>query len=190
MDFQVIASDSGVPALSATATVFVTMFNSTQVTPSFTQSQYSFTVVEGQPSGTSVGHVELTGTQMSGIGLLSENAHFRVVSDSGEILTSEILDRELGDVYHFTVGMVGESSVSAAVRVEVLDVNDEIPRFLENFPSVVHVTEDQPPGTSVIRITASDGDKGENGSVTYHFVSGKNLRFVSNGFRFRFGVCV
>lgn len=48
----------------------------------------------------------------------------------------------------------------------VLDVNDFRPRFLERVFST-SVFENEPSGTSVITLTATDLDEGDNGILTY-----------------------
>lgn len=60
------------------------------------------------------------------------------------------------------------------VKINVIDYNDNAPVFKE-FPEEVWVNENQPSGTQVTKIFATDYDLGENGIVTYSIA---NLRFV------------
>ena len=52
------------------------------------------------------------------------------------------------------------------VLVTILDVNDYRPRFTERVFNT-SVFENEPSGTSVITVRASDLDEGENGAVLY-----------------------
>lgn len=58
----------------------------------------------------------------------------------------------------------------------VLDVNDYRPRFTERTYNT-SVFENEPSGTSVITVSATDLDEGENGAVLYRMLglrSGRN----------------
>ncbi len=62
------------------------------------------------------------------------------------------------------------------VLVTVLDINDYRPRFTERVFNT-SVFENEPSGTSVITVKASDLDEGENGAVLYSMLgphSGRN----------------
>lgn len=52
------------------------------------------------------------------------------------------------------------------VLVTVLDVNDYRPRFTERVFNT-SVFENEPSGTSVITVKATDLDEGENGAILY-----------------------
>lgn len=57
-----------------------------------------------------------------------------------------------------------------SLNVSVLDVNDNSPRFIEPAYSV-DVTDDTLPGSSLVRLSATDDDTGENGHVTFRIVA-------------------
>lgn len=64
------------------------------------------------------------------------------------------------------------------VLVTILDVNDYRPRFTERVFNT-SVFENEPSGTSVITVRASDLDEGENGAVLYSMLgphSGTNAK--------------
>lgn len=61
--------------------------------------------------------------------------------------------------FHLPVG-------ARQVLVTVLDVNDYRPRFTDRVFST-SVFENEPSGTSVITVKATDLDEGENGAVLY-----------------------
>jgi len=98
---EVVAADGGVPALSATATVLVSLYNENRdgVVPTFTQSQYVFSVTENQPAESRVGVVTSRGVDDPYYYLLSPSSYFHVERQTGEILSSRLLDREEIDVH-------------------------------------------------------------------------------------------
>ena len=56
------------------------------------------------------------------------------------------------------------------VVVNVLDINDNRPRFTSSAYDVT-VVENTPPGTVIFRVSATDSDAGSNGIVEYGFTS-------------------
>lgn len=94
------------------------------------------------------------------------------VSDVRLRLTSR-LDRELKSSYDMTLtaidgGQPLAKSTQLVVHVNVLDSNDNSPRF-EQTEYRAEVPEDLAPGTSLIRVHATDMDQGPNGLVAYSF---------------------
>ncbi|KFQ70396.1 Protocadherin-23, partial [Phaethon lepturus] len=66
---------------------------------------------------------------------------------------------------------------SLAVKIVILDVNDNSPGFMSS--PLSYVMEDVEVGFLVHRIIAKDPDEGRNGQVTYHILSGnENKAFV------------
>lgn len=65
-------------------------------------------------------------------------------------------------------------SARAPVRVHVTDVNDNAPEIADPQEDVVSVREEQPPGTEVVRIRAIDRDHGQNASINYSLLKGRD----------------
>jgi len=172
---QIVVTDNGVPALSSTATVLITLdIPGMNGTPAFSSAGYVFNVTEGLPTDTSVGVVAVTGVSQPKFYLNVQNySHFTIARESGEILTQNVLDCEDGIVYQFSVGVVGHPQLVAFVTVYVLGVNEHAPQFLGNSPSVVNIAENQPVGSSVTQVVAIDHDLGSDGKISYFFAPGK-----------------
>ena len=68
------------------------------------------------------------------------------------------------------------------IKIEVLDVNDNVPRFseLEQFHSV-NVTENFDPPTPIMPLQSVDMDKGENGTVQFNITKGNEEGFFYIG---------
>lgn len=98
---------------------------------------------------------------------------FGLESQSGWLWVRAPLDRESQELYTLKIMAVsgsktelGQQTSTATVRVSILNQNDHSPRLSEE-PTFLAVTENQPPGTSVGRVFATDRDSGPNGRLTY-----------------------
>ncbi|NWU87365.1 PCDBE protein, partial [Onychorhynchus coronatus] len=105
---------------------------------------------------------ELAGEQPFGISLLASNAY--------ALVTSEALDREQVAEYNVTVRARDEGSptlsTSKTLLVRLLDVNDNAPTFIQDIYAMV-MSENEPAGTSLGSLRATDADTGENAHVRY-----------------------
>nr|CAD7198839.1 unnamed protein product [Timema douglasi] len=97
---------------------------------------------------------------------------------AGEISTHTPLDRELRPQHELVVEARDQGSPQrssrVAVRIKVSDVNDNAPDLVDPREDVVSVREEQPPGTEVVRVRAVDRDLGENASVKYSLLKGRD----------------
>jgi len=57
-------------------------------------------------------------------------------------------------------------SADLPVRISVIDTNDNKPRFNQSIYSLT-IPANTPVGNAIFRVSASDGDSGENGRITY-----------------------
>ncbi|NXP73372.1 PCDBG protein, partial [Ramphastos sulfuratus] len=107
---------------------------------------------------------------------LEYNLHFSLdvaTEETGaELVLERPLDREEQRelTLHLTATDGGSPSRSgtARVRIVVLDVNDNTPKFSQKVYEV-RVAESSPPGQLVVRVTATDPDEGTYGKVQYAF---------------------
>ncbi|XP_074216928.1 protocadherin beta-7 [Camelus bactrianus] len=110
---------------------------------------------------------------------ISPNAYFRItVHDSGEgiiypeLVLDRVLDRE--EVLELTLTLTAldggspARSGTALVRILVLDINDNIPEFVQSLYKV-QVPENSPVGSLVVTVSARDLDTGSNGEIVYAF---------------------
>ncbi|XP_051649896.1 protocadherin beta-16-like [Manacus candei] len=105
---------------------------------------------------------ELAGEQPFSISLLAADAY--------ALVTSEALDREQVSEYNVTVRARDQGSpalsTSKTLLVRLLDVNDNAPTFIQDTYTMV-MSENEPAGTSLGRLRATDADAGENAHVRY-----------------------
>lgn len=91
-------------------------------------------------------------------------SNLRLLSSTGSLSIFKPLDREEQDIFNLTIiaedhGIPQQSSTQL-LCVHVIDVNDEVPWFEEN-QYEAQISENQPSGTSVLTVSASDLDQGE-----------------------------
>uniref|UniRef100_A0A8C8WAR7 Protocadherin gamma subfamily C, 5 n=1 Tax=Panthera leo TaxID=9689 RepID=A0A8C8WAR7_PANLE len=101
----------------------------------------------------------------------------RVNSDGGkypELTLEKLLDREEQHSHHLILTALdgGNPPRSATTRIEisVRDANDNFPVFSKD-EYRISVSENLPPGSSVLQVTATDKDEGVNAEVNYYFRS-------------------
>jgi len=180
-NFHVVAVDAGTPPLSASVLVVVDLQDVNDHRPMFQQPRgYSFEIAENLPGSTELGVVTAEDADGGANGAVEyrlrggPSSHlFEVDAATGTISTRQRLDREragshLLSVVAYDGGMPSLSS-SVIVRVHVLDVNDNPPRF--RFPSQsnnsVYLSPETPLGFVVVHLDAVDPDIGNNAHITY-----------------------
>ncbi|KAK6325871.1 hypothetical protein J4Q44_G00052130 [Coregonus suidteri] len=87
-----------------------------------------------------------------------------------QLIVQQNLDREQKDTYVMKVkvedGGTPQKSSTAILQVTVTDVNDNKPVFKES-QIEVHIPENSPIGTSVVRLQATDADVGANAEIKF-----------------------
>ncbi|KAJ8297721.1 hypothetical protein KUTeg_024252 [Tegillarca granosa] len=91
-----------------------------------------------------------------------------------KLVLRQSLDREIKDFYVFHIiakdGGNPSNMGSVEVNINVLDSNDNYPVFNQEFYTS-NVKEGSVVGTTVVQVTATDKDIGENGQISYRFSS-------------------
>lgn len=108
---------------------------------------------------------------------------FKIDPQNGEIETTRILDRETISSYKIIIGAIDMGAPpqtgTTIVSINLLDVNDNGPIFEP--PEIVgYVNENEPAGTSIITLTASDPDLPPNGApFIYRLIGGRQADLVT-----------
>ncbi|XP_053189417.1 cadherin-23 isoform X2 [Scomber japonicus] len=179
LNFTIRAQDHGTPPRIAELPVYLRIVDVNDNNPVFLQPSYQEPVFENVNLGTTIVRVSATDAD-SGLfavieySLVDGEGKFGIRPSTGEIYILSPLDRETKD--HYTLTAVARDNPggisnnrrenSVQVLVTVLDVNDYRPRFTDRVFST-SVFENEPSGTSVITVKATDLDEGENGAVLY-----------------------
>ena len=99
----------------------------------------------------------------------NEDGKFRIDSTTGEIFLQEMVDREEQDEYQLQVtahliGTDDDTTATAEVVADIIDINDEPPVVQESF--TLNVTEGRA-NTFVVDVDATDADEGINAELMY-----------------------
>ncbi|XP_011502737.1 PREDICTED: protein dachsous [Ceratosolen solmsi marchali] len=185
----VLATDSGSPAVTASASVVISVLDDNDNEPHFEKDNYEYKLFENQPAGIFIGTVfafdsDFGNNALLKYGIVQMNSSFTINPDTGEIKTRELLDREMKAVHELTLEARDQGRPSRTTRVSlkiiVMDVNDNTPEIIDPQSDMISVREEQPSGTEVTRVRAFDNDEGNNASITYTIVKDHD----SNGYNF------
>ncbi|XP_036704224.1 protocadherin beta-5 [Balaenoptera musculus] len=116
---------------------------------------------------------------------ISTNSHFHVVTHNRgdgrkypELVLDKPLDREEGPELSLTLTALDSGapprSGTTAVRIEVVDINDNAPEFLQSVYEV-QIPENSPLNSLVVTVSARDLDAGTNGNVAYALFQGDEV---------------
>ncbi|KXJ79852.1 hypothetical protein RP20_CCG027757 [Aedes albopictus] len=182
-NITVIVSDNGVPTLTATTHVIVSVLDANDNNPIFAKQLYEFQIEENMRRGSVIGLITATDAD-AGINavvrysLIPSNTSFQINPISGEITTRDRLDRETKSIYDLVVEARDQGtpyrSSRVSIKIKILDVNDNSPEIVDPQEDVVSVREEQPIGTEVVRVRAIDRDFGVNASITYSILKGRD----------------
>ncbi|NXP78781.1 CAD23 protein, partial [Ramphastos sulfuratus] len=179
LNFTIRASDNGSPRRSAEIPVYLEIVDINDNNPVFSQPSYQKAVFEDVPLGTVILKVKATDADSGRFALIQYSlsdgeGKFGINPNTGDIYILSALDREKKD--HYTLTAVARDNPgdvssnrrenSVQVLITVLDINDFRPQFSKSQFST-SIYENEPAGTSVITMTATDLDEGDNGVVTY-----------------------
>ncbi|KAG9265353.1 protocadherin Fat 3 [Astyanax mexicanus] len=110
----------------------------------------------------------------------ADSAFFSINTITGVISTSRWLTKIAQQVFELEV-MEVDSELRVKVKVSLEDANDNAPIFAQQSYEVF-VNESVGVGTTVVTVTASDADHGENGYITYSMASLTPLPFAVHQF--------
>ncbi|KAM4619207.1 cadherin EGF LAG seven-pass G-type receptor 1-like [Polymixia lowei] len=172
--FGVEAVDHGVPAMSSSASVSVTVLDVNDNVPTFTHKLYNLKINEDAAVGASV--LSLTAIDRDANSVVTYQIssgntrnRFSITSQSaGGLITLALpLDYKQERQYVLTVtASDGTRQDTAQVYINVTDANTHRPVF-QSANYQVTLSEDRPIGSTVVVISATDEDTGENARITY-----------------------
>ncbi|XP_051890612.1 cadherin EGF LAG seven-pass G-type receptor 2-like isoform X2 [Pristis pectinata] len=178
---RIRAQDGGRPPLSnITGLVTVQVVDVNDNAPIFVSTPFQSTVLENVPIGYSIIHVQAIDADSGNNSRLeyrlintSPDFPFSINNNTGWIVVSSELDREMTDFYRFGVEARDQGSPpmssSASISITVLDVNDNNPEFTQKLYQI-RLNEDAAVGSSVVTVSAIDRDI--NSVVTYQISNG------------------
>uniref|UniRef100_A0A3Q1I5G8 FAT atypical cadherin 1a n=1 Tax=Anabas testudineus TaxID=64144 RepID=A0A3Q1I5G8_ANATE len=170
--FLNITASDGI--FTAKAVVEVKVLDANDNSPVCEKSLYSESVPEDSPAGRLILQVSATDADIRSNAQISYELQgvgsemFVIDSDTGELKTSQPLDREEQDEHRFKVRAVdgGGRYCEADIHITVEDVNDNPPQFSSD-PYTITVFENTETGTYVAKLLANDIDTGLNSDILY-----------------------
>ncbi|XP_014243159.1 protocadherin-like wing polarity protein stan isoform X2 [Cimex lectularius] len=179
LHFEVLAVDHGTPSKTGTATVSVDIQDTNDNDPVFSPKEYSANLQEDIAPGTSVVAVHATDPDENPrlhyeISSGNTRGRFAITTQNGRglITVAQPLDYKQEKRFVLIVRATdsGGRYDSANVYLNITDANTFAPLF-DNAPYSSTIPEDAKVGTTVLVVSATDGDTGVNAQITYSLTS-------------------
>ncbi|KAJ8921829.1 hypothetical protein NQ315_008461 [Exocentrus adspersus] len=189
LNFSVVAFDSGVPQLNATAIVLVKVVNLNDNDPVFSAKEYNATIDENSPNGSFVVAVKAMDLDADEYGVISysltgeHSENFAIDNKTGyvTVANSKFLDHEkINETVIQVVASDGAPSnlrrtVSVPIYIKINDLNDNAPKFSqEEYNVTIMENVRLNPPMRLIQVNATDDDSGVNGNIQYSIISGND----------------
>ncbi|KAM9792483.1 protocadherin-23 [Neosynchiropus ocellatus] len=184
------ARDDGRDPLHSSMQLHVVLLDMNDNAPTFPWRQYQASVSEEIRPGTEVLRVAALDPDEGPNGdisysLTEDSSHgtFSIDASTGVIQTLRYLDRERRSRYTLRVEATdgcpqGPLSSVASVSIDVDDINDNTPVCKED-PTEAWVSSKSLPGEIVATVTATDDDRGENGTVQFSLSDEETLFHIN-----------
>uniref|UniRef100_A0A672FPR9 Cadherin domain-containing protein n=1 Tax=Salarias fasciatus TaxID=181472 RepID=A0A672FPR9_SALFA len=181
---DVQASDKGQPPMTTDCRVIIKIEDINDNKPEIEVTSITNMVPEDSKHGTVIALISVKDTDSGLNGKvichLTENVPFELKPSFKEnmysLVTKEALDRESVSHYDISITAIdcGDPPLSTlkTLRIQVSDVNDNIPEFSQS-PLELYLTENNAPGASIFSVSAYDKDINDNAAVSYHVLRGK-----------------
>uniref|UniRef100_A0A087X3Y7 Cadherin domain-containing protein n=1 Tax=Poecilia formosa TaxID=48698 RepID=A0A087X3Y7_POEFO len=171
-ELVVTAVDGGKPQKSGKLNIIIIVLDNNDNRPVFSQEIYQLSIEENIPLGTTVFRMNATDVDEGVNGEIEYNLGktlLRKVFDIFE-LDKDNLDRE--EVSHYDIQIkitdCGDPPLSTitSIKIEVSDINDNIPRFSYSVLQI-YIAENNVAGGSIFSVSATDNDLNENAGISY-----------------------
>uniref|UniRef100_A0A3Q2QWK0 Cadherin-23 n=1 Tax=Fundulus heteroclitus TaxID=8078 RepID=A0A3Q2QWK0_FUNHE len=193
----VMATDRGTPPLTGTATLTIILDDVNDSRPYFIEPVTMINVNESTPPGVVVATltaedpdlhprleyyiISVEAKDDANKPVVGLQNSFGIDLHTGAVFVRNLLNRELVATFEIIVSVHDNASEvidksgsvpNARLTINVLDVNDNAPRFrpfgVTNFTE--KILEGAQPGTTLLSVSAVDPDKGPNGQVFYQLL--------------------
>ncbi|XP_018410364.1 PREDICTED: protocadherin gamma-B2-like [Nanorana parkeri] len=173
------AKDSG--GLAAQCKISIHIIDINDNAPEITITSVSTTVPENSPPDTIIALINVqdldSGENGEVVCEISDTLPFKLILSSAnyyKLVTSQSIDRERMSHYNITIKALDKGSPQLSTNITfqlgISDVNDNMPIF-DQTNYIVYVQENNPQGTSIYRIHASDYDINQNAKISYSILS-------------------
>ncbi|TRY81380.1 hypothetical protein DNTS_000631 [Danionella cerebrum] len=187
---NISAKDQGLQPKVSYTKLIVNITDVNDQVPTFTQSTYHVSPVEHSPAGTELVVLSATDSDLGDNGTIhfafdletpvSVQNKFTLDATSGRLSAAVELDREEESSFllHIKATDAGTPPLYSVCKVNITlkDVNDNSPVFYP-VQYFANIKENEPSGSFVTTVTASDPDLGHNGTVKYTITAGDSHKF-------------
>ncbi|XP_075961283.1 protocadherin Fat 2 [Anarhichas minor] len=182
LNLSLQAKDRSLPSLLSPITlIHVPVYHYSPL--AFLEDTYVVTLSEFSPPKTHVVKVSVTSVPYNVTFSIKNNpdsTKFTINPKTGIIITTEKFDYERKERYEFDV-VANHGDAETHIVIEITDENDNSPQFTH--PSYqATLDENTPVGSSVLKVAATDKDKGKNGFVTFAIANAGPLPFIIDPF--------
>ncbi|XP_075458098.1 protocadherin alpha-6-like isoform X6 [Ascaphus truei] len=179
-EIQVDAVDKGQYPMAGHCKVLVNILDMNDNPPELTVTSLNVPVPEDSSPGTVVAiisaHDRDSGVNGKVNCHISEHIPFKIKPTFMEyysLVVNGPLDREVLSQYEVVVTARDEGipvlSVTKTIRIEISDVNDNAPSFVEPF-GTIFIKENNAPGSHIYTVSAFDSDVSQNSFITYSLI--------------------
>uniref|UniRef100_A0A803J8I5 Cadherin domain-containing protein n=1 Tax=Xenopus tropicalis TaxID=8364 RepID=A0A803J8I5_XENTR len=176
-EIEVNAIDRGYRAMVGHCKVLVNVLDVNDNPPEMSITSLNLPVSEDSKVGTVVAIINVHDKDSGQNGKvkcqISTNVPFKIASTLREyysLIVDGPLDHESISEYNFDIIAIDEGfpslSVTKSIKIQISDVNDNRPSFHQG-AETIFIKENNPPGSHVYTVTASDADTGQNSFITY-----------------------
>ncbi|TKS72076.1 Protocadherin Fat 4 [Collichthys lucidus] len=190
---NISAKDQGLQPKISYTKLIVNITDVNDQVPTFTQSTFHVSLVEHAPAGTELVVLSASDDDLGANGTIrfsfdsetpaSVQELFRLDAVSGRLSTAVELDREDQASYllHIQAADAGSPPLHSVGKVNITlrDINDNRPVFYP-VQYFANVKENEPSGSYVTTVSATDPDLGRNGTVKYIITAGDASKFRIN----------
>uniref|UniRef100_A0A8C5UBS7 FAT atypical cadherin 2 n=1 Tax=Malurus cyaneus samueli TaxID=2593467 RepID=A0A8C5UBS7_9PASS len=168
------ATDGGSPPLSSHVRLHISWVarpGPSSEPLAFDEPHFNFAVMETDPVNHMVGviSIEMGPSQVwFNITGGDDDMDFDIEKSTGSMVIARPLDARKKSSYNLTVEVTdGSSTIKTQAFIHVIDINQHRPQFLESHYEV-RIPEDTPSGREILRVSATDKDKGKGLIYTIH----------------------
>ncbi|XP_030648874.1 protocadherin gamma-C5-like [Chanos chanos] len=183
-EFDIVATDTGAPPMQGICSVHIDILDINDNKPEIILKSLSSPVREDAPVGTVVALISAKDIDTGDNGkvhlTLQSDLPFALkpsISNHYALVTDKALDREQHAVYTIQIVAVDSGSPRLTsekeITVDILDVNDNPPRFAQQLYTV-YVKENRVPGSILCSVSASDPDTGDNAKISYSILESRH----------------
>uniref|UniRef100_A0A7I4YNL8 Cadherin domain containing protein n=1 Tax=Haemonchus contortus TaxID=6289 RepID=A0A7I4YNL8_HAECO len=185
----VTVSDEAQPPLNTTTQLEIIVDDVNDNPPEFSTQNYSISIPEDIPVGTSFMQVSAVDLDVGNNGIVDYFLNdtdaspvydlFRLDRTSGTLRVNSKLDREQYPFIELKIFARDRGkpplTASSLISIALTDVNDNAPRF-DQTSYDLYIAENSPVGSTVGTIVATDPDEGENAKIQFRIFGGADAK--------------